>query len=314
MRIRVPHPGRWFRATPGRLVLWALVAEGFLLLSERLSWFGLDHHKGWPVLIALATLALAMLLMFLWFAAALVFGLRFQFSVRSLLALMLAVAVACGWFVTEREAAERQRAAATAVAHLRADNVYFWAKYDFEATKNGPKGQLLKAPRPPAPAWLLALLGRDFFADVVEAGVGDPLFRPFQPEPAPLSSADAFCEQVKTLPRLRSLSVCKYPFGGAVLRGVGVLTQLRELRLSNSGAGDLAMECVRKFTGLEVLDLRCSLVTDGGLRDLEGLTCLRELDLWSTRVTDAGMGSVAKLTRLEILKLDYCEPIPRIRA
>ena len=53
MRIRVPHPGRWFRATPGRLVLWALVAEGFLLLSERLSWFGLDHHKGWPVLIAL---------------------------------------------------------------------------------------------------------------------------------------------------------------------------------------------------------------------------------------------------------------------
>ena len=207
VRIRVPHPGRWFRATPGRPALWVgrrgipAALRAALLVRPR-------SPQGLAGVIVLATLALAMLLMFLWFAAALVFGLRFQFSVRSLLALMLAVAVACGWFVTEREAAERQRAAATAVAHLRADNVYFWAKYDFEATKNGPKGQLLKVPRPPAARrGRLVLLGRDFFADVVEAGVGDPLFRPFQPEPAPLSSADAFCEQVKTLPRLRSLSV-----------------------------------------------------------------------------------------------------------
>ena len=100
---------RWLQLTPDRLVAAMLVIEGFLLVSERFRWFAFNRHKGWTVLIALATVAVAMLLMLAWFAGGLLFRRRFQFSIRSLLALMLAVAVSLGWLTTAMQQASRQR-------------------------------------------------------------------------------------------------------------------------------------------------------------------------------------------------------------
>ena len=57
---------RWFHLTLDRLVLILLVWDGFLLLAARLYWLA----KGWPVMIALATLGLALLLLLLRLAAA----------------------------------------------------------------------------------------------------------------------------------------------------------------------------------------------------------------------------------------------------
>ena len=74
-------------------MLGLLALEGFLLLSERFEWFAFNRHKGWTVLIAVASVVVAMLLMFLWFLAALVFRWRYQFSIRSLLVLTVVVAV-----------------------------------------------------------------------------------------------------------------------------------------------------------------------------------------------------------------------------
>ena len=65
-----PNHG-WYRLTPDRVVIGMLAAEGFLLLSERFRWFAFNQHKGWTVLVALATVGLTLLLMLLWFAAAL---------------------------------------------------------------------------------------------------------------------------------------------------------------------------------------------------------------------------------------------------
>jgi hypothetical protein len=46
-----------------------------------------------------------LLLMLFWFAADLVFRLRFQFSIRALLVLMVAVAVPCSWLAVEMKKA-----------------------------------------------------------------------------------------------------------------------------------------------------------------------------------------------------------------
>ena len=97
---------RWFRLTPGCLVLGLLAVEGFLLLSEHFQWFAFNRHKGWTVLIGMADVVVAMLLMFLWFLAALIFRWRFQFSIRSLLLLTVVVAIPCSWLAVEMEAGE----------------------------------------------------------------------------------------------------------------------------------------------------------------------------------------------------------------
>ena len=65
---------RWFVPTPGRLLVLLLAVEGLLWLSERFRWFPFNQHKGWTVLIAVAAVGVFLLLMFLWFLAALIFA------------------------------------------------------------------------------------------------------------------------------------------------------------------------------------------------------------------------------------------------
>jgi len=72
-----------------------LAVEGLLLLSERFRWFAFNERKGWTVLIAVAAVGLAGLCTLLWFAVALLLRRPFQFSIRSLLVLTVAVAIPC---------------------------------------------------------------------------------------------------------------------------------------------------------------------------------------------------------------------------
>ena len=124
---------RWLRPTPGRLVLGLLVVEGLLFLSERFHWFAFNEHKGWTVLIAVASVSLAMLLMLLWFAASLLFRWRFQFSIRSLLVLTLVVAMPCSWLSWKMKRAKHQTEVAEAIR-----NMHQWAEYDWEIDADGP--------------------------------------------------------------------------------------------------------------------------------------------------------------------------------
>ena len=100
---------RWYRVTPDRCVLGLLALEGFLLLSAWFQWFSFNQHKGYTVLIAVASVAVFFVLMFLWFLTALVFRLRFQFSILALFLLTLVVAVPCSWLATEMKAARKQQ-------------------------------------------------------------------------------------------------------------------------------------------------------------------------------------------------------------
>jgi len=86
---------RWFHPTPDRFVLLLLAVECLLWLSERFGWLG--WHKCYAVLTAVASVGVAMLGMFVWFAVAVAFRRRFQFSLRSLLVLVVVVALPCSW-------------------------------------------------------------------------------------------------------------------------------------------------------------------------------------------------------------------------
>src|SRR6266567_8103038 len=97
-------PRRLFHVTPDRFVAGLLIVECLLWLSELLQCFA----KGWAVLVAIASVCVVVLLILLWFGGSLIFRWRFQFGIRSIFVLMLAVAIPSGWLAVERERALRQ--------------------------------------------------------------------------------------------------------------------------------------------------------------------------------------------------------------
>ena len=104
---------RWYCPTPGWLVLGSLAVTGLLWLSNWLGWPA--WHKGYAVLAAVAGVGMVLAVMLLWWLAALVFRWRFQFAVRTLLVLALAVALPCSWMAVELKKAEQERKAARAL-------------------------------------------------------------------------------------------------------------------------------------------------------------------------------------------------------
>jgi hypothetical protein len=105
-----PPKLRWFQPTPSWLIVALLAVECLLWLSDRFQWFGFNAHKGWTVLIGVASVAAVFVVMLLWLIVALVFRLRFQFSIRSLLVLPVAVAIPSSWMAVEMKAAKSQAA------------------------------------------------------------------------------------------------------------------------------------------------------------------------------------------------------------
>ncbi len=256
---------RWFHLSPDRLIFGLLAAEGFLLLSEQFQWFAFNEKKGWTVLTAAAAVCLAVVVMLLWLVVSLLFRCRFQFTVRSLVVLVVAVAVPCCWLAVKLRKAERQRQAVEAVEAMR--EAGGWVMYDYEFDESGVYTG--RKAEPPAPAWLRELLGVDFFADVV--GVH---------------------------------SLYATELGDVGLEHFKELTELRHLMLfRDTQVTDVGVEHLKSLTKLEMLSLQATQLTDNGLEQLKGLTKLEWLDLSSTRVTDAGLVHLKGLTRLERLDL-----------
>jgi hypothetical protein len=145
-----PTQSRWFHLTPGRFVIGLLAVEGLLWLSE---WFGwLAWHKGYAVLTGLASVGVTMLLMIGWFIVALVFRRRFQFSIRSLLVLVIVVALPCSWMAAEMKKAREHKEAVEAIYALHGDvcNIFPYNLHH----------------EPRVFLWLCGLLGVDFLMEV----------------------------------------------------------------------------------------------------------------------------------------------------
>lgn len=211
---------RWFRPTPGWLILALLVLECLLWLSERFQWFGFNQHKGWTVLIGVGVVGATILFMLLWFVVSVLFRWRFQFSIRSLLVLVVVVAIPCSWLAAEMKRAREQREAVAEIEKLNGAVEYDLPQY-FDSLPPPPPPQ-----RPPEPAWLLKLLGGDFFGDVVFVGYAD-------------EAADADLVQLKEFKHLQSLYLGGTKVTDAGLAHITGLTQLQKLSLQNTKVTDV---------------------------------------------------------------------------
>ncbi len=218
---------RWYRLTPDRVVLGLLALEGFLWLSERYRWFPFNEHKGWTVLICLATVGTAFVLTFLWFLAAFVVRWRFQFSILSLLTLTVVVAAGCSWLAVEREPGRKQREAVEAI--LKAGG---GVSYDYQ---RDPSGTPMPFAKPPEPAWLRTFLGDDLFVNVTEVGLD-----------ASLEVTDAWLEHLQGLTHLQVLSLAQTKVSDTGLEHLKELRQLYWLNLSSTNVTDAGVRDIQK--------------------------------------------------------------------
>ena len=228
---------RWFRLTPDRVVLCSWPWKVFCSCPSGSS--------GSPSIGTRATHARrrgrrgrALLVMFLWFLAALVFRLRFQFSIRSLLLLVVVVAVPCGWLETEMKQAKKQR---EAVEEMR--NAGGEVSYDYQLD---PDGIEIPGAKPSEPAWLRRMLGDDLFVNVKnvnidKTAIGDAglehLTTLTQLQTLWLRDpqvTDAGLEHLKELSHLERLSLAGW-FSNAGLKHLEGLTQLQTLARRHQG-------------------------------------------------------------------------------
>ena len=173
----VPKPSfRWLCPTPGRCLAALLLVEALLWLSERLGWPA--WHKGYAVLIAVAGVGGAMLVMFLWLFVTLVFRLRFQFTTRSLLVLTAAVALLCGWIMSEIRRAIAQRDLVVAFSAAGGGGCYddavlrpTWSIRGRFAHRPLPGWSSRFTPSGALELWLQRQFGYDFFHYIDEARV-----------------------------------------------------------------------------------------------------------------------------------------------
>jgi hypothetical protein len=148
-----PKKLRWYHPSPGRLLFLLLPLDAILFASD---WIQLSP-KGWTVVLALASVAAAMLALLFWFLLALFRGSRFQFSIRSLMLSAVVVALPFSWLAVEMNRARKQAAAAVALNRLGAKILSY-------QNSDGPSGTVMMVARARAPAWLREVFSDDFFA------------------------------------------------------------------------------------------------------------------------------------------------------
>ncbi len=154
----------------------------------------------------------------------------FQYSLRSLLVLMVLVSIGMSWFAVKMQRARKQKEAVEAIKKLGGE-----IQYDYEVRQAGNP-----LPRvPPGPAWLRNLLGDDFFASAV--GV---FFPP--------SVTDAGLEHLKGLRQLQRLGLSGTQVSDAGLERLKGLTQLLGLSFYNSTqVSDAGLAYLNRLTQLQ---------------------------------------------------------------
>ena len=229
---------RWCRLTPDRFVIALLVVECLLWLSERFQWP--TWHKGYAVLIAVAAVAAAFLLMLFWFVVCMLFHWWFQFGIRSLLILTVAVAIPCSWLTAAMKAAKEQGQAVDEIKKLGGSVGYDW-EFDAAGTNR------LNA-QPPGPEWLRKLLRDDFLEAVVWVDVYSN------------EMTDARLAHLARLTQLKDLNLRNTQITDAGLAHLSGLNQLRGLAIQENtqitNAGLAHLSGLNQLRGLYLKDTR----------------------------------------------------------
>jgi hypothetical protein len=151
-----PQPDRDY-LTLDHLVIPLLVVECALWLSDRPGWPA-EWETGHAVLAAVLSVGFVLFLTLLWYTVALLLSWPFQFGIRSLLLLVVAVAAPFSWLAVEIQRTQREREVVVGIEQLGGQATYDWQVY-------GWNGAYARDPAP-GPAWLRSILGDYFFGTV----------------------------------------------------------------------------------------------------------------------------------------------------
>lgn len=252
-----------------------LTVESLLWIAERSCWFHPNWQKGWPALIAVAIAGLTPLFLLFWFVASIIFRWRFQFTSRSLLLLVVLLAIPFSWLSVEMKEATRKAARQqTAIETIR---------------RLG--GEITWSHRPSAKcAWLYNLLGNDFFGS---------------PDSLSLEGnvSDGDLELLTTLSELHDFNLCSDQVTDAGLQYVGQLSQLDHLRILAAQITDAGLLHLKGLVRLQQLYLCKTQVTGAGFEYIKGLSRLRLLELSDSQVTDRGLEHLAEMDSLKLVNL-----------
>jgi Leucine-rich repeat (LRR) protein len=237
-----------------------------------------------------------------------------QFSLRSLLILVLFCAVASAWFTHRFKQKRAEREAAEALAKAGG-----WISYDYQL---GP----VNAPDP-GPEWLQKLVGENLFNNVTNVafmgqdgdgrmlGSGGSVTDEELHNLLPLSNltslslagtpriTDVGMDDIKRLTQLEYLAILGTQVGDAGLTDIKGLTRLKRLYLERNKVSDAGLATIRNLTDLIELDLQEEGVTDAGLINIEPLKRLQKLTLKGPKFTDAGLEHIRELRDLRTLSV-----------
>jgi hypothetical protein len=260
---------RFFRLTPGVWFLVLLALDAALFVSK--MWI----PKGWPVLIAVALVGATIPLMLLGYLFAIIFRWRFQFGIRSLLLLTIAVAIPFSWLAVEMQKAKKQQENYQAFFQRGAHLGYHYC--DIESDVSGRVVRRKDFPR--LPYRIENLFGPHFFFHVCDVTI---------------SNTSDFAK-LNVFEELHSLNASQFPVVDADLEPIGDLQQLKELNLSFTKITDSGLKHVAALRQLQNLKLEDTGITDAGLKYLVELKELRSLNLQQTKITEAGISELEKL-------------------
>lgn len=291
--------------TPERLVVLMILLEVLLILSERFHWFAFNDHKGWTVLIALASVVMMLGLMVLAFIASLLVRRPLRFSLRALLWMVVAIAIPCSWLRAAVAEAEREQTAVEAIQKA-GGQVRF-------------KDTMAEKEEVAPPEFLVDQFGSPFFYEVIEVGLDglpDDRLRQLEPFLALLprikdvslqysSISEAGLQVVAGLGQLERANLGGTPITDSNLANLRALKKLRSLALYNTAIRGDGIEALSNLEDLRDLDFTSGCLTDEGLAHVATLTRLEKLNLKWTHVTDDGLVALEKLNELRNLSLDH---------
>jgi hypothetical protein len=202
----------------------------------------------------------------------------FRYSLRTFL---IGVTVICIWLGFKVNAANKQREAVAAARVLGGIVSYDFDKNDSDVDRH-----------PSEPAWLIKLLGVDFFHDVVEVA--------FRRTPADFSLGN-FYPQLRGLPRLHSLVFSGVAVSDDDFRYLADV-KLEWLWLRGNGITGVGFKYLAN-SNISWLMIEENPITDAGVDQIERFVGLRELYLSNSRVTDASIESLAKLPKLRLIDI-----------
>jgi hypothetical protein len=211
---------------------------------------------------------------------------QLQFSLRTLLGITLLFSAFMSWFAVAMRQAHIQRDARVALQRLAGAH-YYW-DYQFDRS-----GHQISGASAPSPAWLRALLGEDFFHNVVWTflfGVDGRI-------------TDDELAHLKGFSRLRLLDIKAANITDAGLVHLQQLDGLEDLTLESVPVTDAGLLHIGRITSLTYLNLYDTPITDAGLKHLTGLHNLKTLCVQKTNVTAQGAASLQEaLPDLQIVQ------------